>query len=325
MLLGCSRVGVDNSVVPATPLPKFVLLTDSAGTATLNLDSLAGGRAFTITFGAFKHGRIELATGTQTLRYTATDTSHGWAADSAIYTFCQVSLCRKGQIKVRNARYRTDTTVVPPDTTHGPDPDTCVLLPLRRFQVDEAATRMISLGFSATDTGTLVVSNVAYTLRQVGSRGSTLYTYIASGGPQNYYSGFDEITYSGTVEGRRVCGTVEVLIVLNGDTCQPRAKPDVITRAPSGATTILPGALLGNDVGCAGEQASFDLRLTPRAYTGTLKVATLLGTVTDTTIGGSQALVYRRSAGQATGTDSFFYYTQDRNTTLVTRAAVSLP
>ena len=314
VLAGCSKVGVDNAITPVLPLPSIILLTDTSGTATLNLDSLAGGRAFTITFGTFQHGRIEVASGT--LRYTTTDTSRRWPADSSIYSFCQANQCRDGQIKVRNIRYKKDSTLVEPK------PDTCALIPLRRFQVEEAATVRISLGFSATDTGTLVVSNVAYTLRQIGSRSSTLFEYIASGGQQNYYSGFDEITFSGTVEGRRVCGTVEVVI---GDSCQPRARPDVITRAPSGATTILPATLLSNDLGCMGEQASYSLRLSPRLYTGTLQVSTRLGTITDTTIGSSQALVYRRNAATSAGADVFYYYIQNRSTDLVTRTTVSLP
>jgi hypothetical protein len=316
ILAGCSKLGVDNPVEPTVPLPKFELLTDSAGTATLNLDSLAGGRAFTITFGTFRHGRIELAAGSSRLRYTATDTSRGWVADSGLYTFCQASQCRDGQIKVRNLRFRRDTIIV------GPEPDTCVALPLRRLYIDEAETQRISLGFTAGDTCTLVVNNVAYTLRQVGDRSSTSFDYIASGGPQNYYSGFDEITYRGTVQGRRVCGTVEVVV---GDSCQPRARPDIIPRAQSGAITILPTQLLNNDLGCTGVRASFRLRLRPTVYLGFLQITTRLGTITDTTIAGSQAFVYRRTAATSAGADVFRYYTQDRNTDLVTRATVTLP
>ena len=315
VLFSCSRVGVDQTPGPALPVPNFVLRTDSTGAATLNLDSLAGGRPFTITFGTFRHGRVELAPGTSRLRYIATDTSRRWAADSGQYTFCQANECRQGQIKVRNARYRKDTVIVPPQ------PDTCTRLPLRRFRIDEAATRRISLGFAPTDTGTLVVSNIAYTLWRVGAAGSTLFDYIASGGPQNFYSGFDEITYSGTVQGRRVCGTIEVII---GDSCEPRAQPDRITPTPGGPTTILPATLLANDRGCGGQQGGFRLRLRPTAYMGSLRVPTRLGSITDTTIGGSQTLLYRRNPGAA-GTDSFFYFTQNTATDLVTRAAVSLP
>jgi hypothetical protein len=317
ILVGCSKLAVDDPILPNTPLPKFELLTDSAGLATLNLDSLASGRPFTITFGTFKHGRIELDAGSNKLRYTATDTSHTWAADSGLYTFCQANQCRDGQIKVRNIRYRNDTIIVDPEPT-----DTCVALPLRRFHVEEAATKRISLGFTSGDTGTLVVSNIAYNLWQEGSQRSTSFYYIASGGPQTYYSGFDEITYSGTVQGRRVCGTIEVVV---GDSCEPRAKPDFIPRAQLGPTTILPADLLRNDSACNGERANFKLRLRPTVYLGALRVATRLGTISDTTIGGSQALVYRRYAGPTAGVDSFFYYTENRITEFVTRATVSLP
>ncbi len=315
VLVGCSKVAVDDAPPPVVPLPSFNLRTDSSGTATLNLDSLAGGRPFTITFGTFKHGRIELAPATSSLRYIATDTSRRWAADSGQYTFCQANQCRQGQIKVRNFRFRKDTVIV------GPQPDTCVRLPIRRFQIDEAATRRISLGFAPSDTGTLIVSNIAYTVWRVGSPRSTLFDYIASGGPQNFYSGFDEITYAGTVQGRKVCGTIEVII---GDSCEPRAQADRITRAPAGATTILPATLLANDRGCSGQQGSFRLRLRATAYTGSLRVPTRLGSITDTTVGGSQTLLYRRNAN-ATGIDSFFYFNQNTATDLVTRALVSLP
>ena len=317
VLAGCSKVGLDDAVLPAVPPPKLELTTNNAGVAALDLDSLAGGRPFTITFGTFKHGKVEVAAGSKKLLYTATDTSRSWAADSGLYTFCQASLCQDGQITVRNIRYQKDTIIVIPEPV-----DTCVALPLRRFYIEEAATLRISLGFAAADTGTLAVSNVAYTLRQIGGPYSTRYDYIASGGQQNYYSGFDEITYSGTVQGRRVCGNIKVVV---GDSCQPRARPDVISRAPSGPTIIQPSVLLGNDVGCAGSKGSFKLRLTPRLYLGALQLPTLLGTITDTTIGGSQALVYRRNDGTPAGADVFYYYIQNRSTDLVTRATVSLP
>jgi hypothetical protein len=316
IIAGCSKLGVDDAVVPKTPLVKYELVTDSAGTATLNLDSLAGGRTFTITFGIFKHGRIELAAGSSKLRYIATDTSRLWAADSGLYTFCQAGQCRDGQILVRNIRFRPDTTSV------GPDPNSCVALPLRRLYIEEAATQRVGLGFATGDTGTLVVSNIAYTLRQVGGRYSTSFDYIASGGQQNYYSGFDEISYSGTVQGRRVCGTIEVVV---GDSCQPRARPDITPRAQSGATTILPVNLLSNDLGCTGLPGSFNIRLRPRVYLGALQIPTRLGTISDTTIGGNQAFVYRRNSATPTGADSFYYYIQNRTTDLVTRAIVTIP
>ena len=313
--LGCNRVSQGPDPAPSRPLPtslaRLTLTTNSQGFAEVRLDTLAQASGLRFTFGTFAHGELLVADQGRTLRYQVTDTSRTWKADSADFTACLTdgSRCRNGKLIVNNARYQAPTPV---DSTCHP-----LSLPVRYVPLLGTATmRWLPAGL----TGRIFTRNLFYTLNR-STQDTMAFVYVAAGGAQDVFAGFDDIEVDVRAsDGKRYCGIQSLVI---GDTCQPRARADAFNILPTGTTYLTAASLWTNDTGCRGTTDRFVVRLAPRPYTGALRLPTLYGTVTDTLLGNTQVLAYRRTR-PGTEPDRFYYYLESTTTRFVSRAWITL-
>ncbi len=313
--LGCNRVSQGPDPAPIRPLPtslaRLTLTTNAQGYAEVRLDTLAQASGLRFTFGTFAHGELIVTNQGRTLRYQATDTSRTWQADSSDFTACLTdgSRCRNGKLVVRNARYQAPAVA---DSTCTP-----LQLPLRYVPLLGTVTmRWLPAGLQ----GRIYTRNLFYTLNR-STQDTMAFVYVAAGGAQDVFAGFDDIEVDvRAADGRRYCGVQSLVI---GDTCQPRARADAFSILPTGATYLTAASLWINDTGCRGNTDRFVVRLAPRPYVGALRLPTLYGTVTDTLLGGTQVLAYRRTR-PGPEPDRFYYYLESTTSRFVSRAWITL-
>lgn len=290
----------------SAPLPQVSVTVSGQDSADLDFSGIIkANEPFSLSFGAFQHGKVVLRAG-NVVRYISTEGR--WKADSGYYDYCQKGNCRRGKIKVGNNNHTTTDTIWVQMPNLGP---------FYATYLGSVEVNLIPPG----RTGKIISMTHSFFTAQIVAPDSVKVLYFAGGGGSSPFSmGFDDIRYQvRTANDTIFYGTVPLVL---GDTCEAQARDDAYT-VLNGQRTFLPEEWAVNDEPCFAPLENYRVMVKPESYTGSLRISTPNGTLSDTLIGAEQRLVYRRQNQTATQ-DTFLYYLLDMNTNRLSRAYIRL-
>jgi len=296
------------------PLPQFDLRINSGGSKVLRFDSIAQGGNFTINFTPMTFARLSPLLDGNGILLTL-DTSN-WKKDSTQYTITKNTVSRKGLIYIYNNLYKKDTVIIPEpvDTTCSELPDRTV--PIRFFDL---ISEIHSL-FPDTFQGKVDSISTNFYQASIINQGATI-RYLPDPSTQLQKWGFDTLWFKLKARNRK-CFTGKLLIVI-GDTCEPQARPDILT-ATNGQFLIPETVLTENDKSCSNMLGVYLTRTQEDFDYGNYKVMnTSNGLLTDTLVNGNQYYKYLKTKPGATE-DGFDYYFKNMTTGRTTKAKVTI-
>jgi len=289
----CNEIKKEEPILPENPFVKPIgsiqLVFDSlTGFATLPISALHLDKSKTFTFEAkdFIHGSFDLANDSQ-LVYIPKPLEI-WGEDSGTLKVCQGVNCKNGFLKIRNPQ------VIP-------NPDTPIVITIQwlkgtplpdmpELKVGDLGSTRITNFDGLQEAGAELDSVGALYTAQIRADKVSI-NYLPGGGLANGLGLVnDRIFYRiKRSNGQFYRGTIPILI---GDTCQPRARQDVVV-VPNSGGFINHSSLEANDIGCPptiSPRPTVIRRLDVRPYTGSRTINTRFGTIKDS----SGAFYYKR-------------------------------